>query len=181
MFAPTYLGVVVVSVPAIVIRLLNRDALERGLFLRPEVVRAEHAVVLLALATIPVMALALRALCARIAAPRATKRRYVRRRLAFQIGIVAVALALMSARRLEGEAPLASAIGAEGRTAYVERWDWGCGYRVRVSEGRWMMATLAEIGPFPCEMQAPHVEWRGREVALVGERGETFASWVAVR
>lgn len=74
---------------------------------------------------------------------------------------------------------LASAQQPRGPTAYVLAWEWGCGYKIGVSDGPHMIRGIAAIGPFPCDAPPPKVEWRGAEVVLIDEHGAVIASWPA--
>jgi hypothetical protein len=138
LFAPSYVGAALVGVPAIAIVSLNGVAHEAGLYLAPRTVRLEDGIALCLLGTLPLLAYALVRNVRRFPAPRASKRRYVTRRLAAQTVLLALAILLAIGVRPVGTTILASASRFDGRAAYVHRFEWGCGYRLGVTEGRWM-------------------------------------------
>ena len=179
--APLYIGVAITAVAALVVGLLNATARERGLYLAPGVARIETATAWCLIATVPVVACAVLWNRRRFSAPRAWKRRYLTRHIGAHAMAVAIAVASIAALRPADEELLASAMGNDGREAFVTRWGWGCGYRVSIAEGRWLTRQVTAIGPFACDARPPRVEWRGNALTLTTAEGETMGAWDADR
>jgi hypothetical protein len=179
LFGPLYVGTAFAAVPGIALGLLNAFARVQHLYVVPPVARVEDCIALALFGTLPLVGCAVLWNTRRFSAPRATKRRYVTRLLVLQGLAVAIAMMLTSSLRPAELPLLATATRADGRTAYVHRFWWGCGYRLSVTDDGWTARDVTYVGPFACEGAPPRVEWHGDEIAIVAADGERIGSWAA--
>ena len=175
--APRYFALALVGVAAIALGRINLEARDRSDVVAPGVEHVQDVIACASWLTVPAVFVLLLAAWRYVHAPRRTKRRHVVRSTAMQAGAVTLGVLAMVAARPSSASVLASAAGPGGRVAYVYPWDWGCGYRIGVSDGPYMVRGIAAIGPFECEAKAPRVEWRGHDVALVAADGKLLGTW----
>jgi hypothetical protein len=178
---PRYAGLAVVAVVAISLGSLNVQSHGREVMLTPNVEHIENRVAYALLFTIPVVAILVAWAWRRLPAPRATKWKHIARSTLTQTCAVAVGVIATVAIRPSSPRLIGSSEPRNGRAAYVQEWDWGCGYKIAVGDGQYAVRPIAAIGPFPCDAPPPHVEWRGSDVALVAADGETLGTWPADR
>lgn len=180
--APRYFAVASIAVAAIAFANVNFEARHRKDLVAPDVERIENVTACASPLTIPALAVWLLWSWRRLPASRRTKRKQIVRATAMQAGAVVLGVLAIAVARPSSAPVLARATGPDGRVAYAYAWEWGCGYRVGVSEAKtYLVREIAAIGPFSCDTPAPRVEWRGRVVALVGTGGEALGAWDADR
>lgn len=165
------------GVVAVVFGNLNAETCGRRDVLQPSVERVENLAALGLLLTIPVVTVLLVRAWRRFPAARALKRRHLQRSAAHQAIAVLFAVLATLALRPSSAPVVASAAGPRGRVGYAYRWDWGCGYRVGVSEGEYAVRPIAAVGPLPCDAPPARIGWRGTEVALLAADGTEIARW----
>jgi hypothetical protein len=175
--APRFVGLALVGIVAVTFGGLNADTCQRQEVLAPRVERLEDLTALGLLVTIPLVSFLLVRVWRRLPATRTLKRKHVVRSAAVQGIAVVVGVLATVGLRPSSTPVVASAAGPSGAVGYAYRWEWGCGYRVRVSHGSYTVREIAAVGPLPCDAPPPRVDWHGSEVALVGADGAEIAAW----
>jgi hypothetical protein len=172
-----YGAMALVAILAVTFGGLNFQTSGRGNVLAPPVCRVEDVVALVILATLPLAAGSLHFVWRQLPAPRALKKRHVARSTAMQAAAVAFGLFATITLRPSAAPVVASAVGPHGIVGYAFRWEWGCGYRIGVSDGDYAIRGIAAVGPFDCDVPAPRIAWQGDDVALVMADGTTVGVW----
>ena len=175
--APRLAGLVLAGVVAVTFGNVNASAGGRGGALQPGVERAENLAALGLLLTIPLVSLLLLFVWQRLPAAKATKRKHVVRSTAIQTVAVLVGVLSTVVLRPSSARVVASAAGPHGQVGYAYRWDWGCGYRIGVSDGPYAVRPIAAVAPFPCDAPPARIGWHGTNVALIAADGTEIGSW----